>query len=390
MIHMLEYLKRFVDRHSGYRLSGYSLFVDNILMYLNKHVKRTELSVGYENPGVSKLRHVLNMVDYSWMGSRSLTDIYLNYLRHDKDSMDSVYSQVMTGQHFTGMFINNKDTSEYLIPVDDFNTIHRLPMDDSWIYWKFMYPLRLHWVDTLELSFNVINSRVQYSRFPPSYAVFTLDPIMLVLKYIMWCREGKQDEFRPEDTLTQQLYIHKYVIAPLLYDLTDSWLLQCVNMTMHNQFSPGRETTSTQFLKAIDDTQYTYFGVRFSDGFRTLANEVTDIIKNVHPRVLANSPLFLNKRSIYQKIYQYQELSPIAQLGHYEYLRIMRDIDLYKLTLDLYALNPDLPVSKSMMIEQRRQWKRIANRKPWQKCRNVNVAKIIEAKFFKMVNDVYM
>ena len=384
---MLNHLTRFLDTHAGYKLPGYNLFINNILIYLNRHVRRTELSTGYENPGVSKLRHVLNMIDYKWVGSRSLVDVYMNYLRHEKDLIDGVFSQVATGQHFKGLYVNSHETSEYLIPVDDSNTLSRLPMEDNWIYWRIVRPLSLHWTDTLELSFNVINSRIRYSKEPPTYNVYTLDSIALILKYIQWNRDGISEEFRPEDTLNQQLYIHKHVIAPLLYDLTDCWLLKCIDMTIQNQFNPNRETTSTLFLRAIDDSQYTYMGMRLTDGFRTLANEIQDVVKNVHPRVLMNSPLFLNRKSLYRKYSTYHHDKPIATLGHYEYLNIMRDIDLYKLILSVYALNPALPVTKSMMIEQRRQWNRILNRKPWNKCRNSTVAKMVQMKFLTMVSE---
>ncbi len=383
---MLSYLERFVDPHAGYKLPGYNLFIQNILIYLNRHIHRTELSTGYEGPGISKIRQILNTVDYKWIGDRSLTDVYLNYLRHEKDVLDMVFSQVNTGQHFHGLYVNGKETSEYLIPVDDRDTLTRLPLDENWIYWKMIHPLKLHWTDTLELSFNVINSRIRYSKQHPTYNVYTLDSLALVFKYIQWTREGKDEEIRPDDALTQQLFIHKYVIAPLLYDLTDCWLLQAIDMTIQNQFDPKRETTSTQFLRAIDDSQYTYMGVRLSDGFRTLANEIEDIVANTHPRVLMNSPLFLNKKSLYKKYNYYQNVTPVTDLAAYEYLTIMRDIDLYNLILSIYSLAPHLPVSKSMMIEQKRQWNRILNRKPWNKCRNITVARIVQTKFLRLVD----
>lgn len=383
---MLSYLSRFITPHAGYKLPEYTLFIQNILIYLNKHVHRTELSMGYESPGISKIRQILNAVDYKWIQNRSHLDIYLNYLRYEKDVLDMIFSQVNTGQDFHGLYVSGTTTSEYLIPVDDVDTFNRLPINESWIYWKYISPLKLHWTDTLELTFNVINSRIQYHKQQPVYNVYTLDTLALILKYIQWNREGKNEEIKPEDALTQQLFIHKYIIAPLLYDLTDCWLLQAIAMTIQNQFNTTNDVVSNQFLNAIDDSQYAYMGIRLSDGFRILFREMQNIIHNTHPKVLLNSPLFLNKRSLYKKYLYYQYMTPIATLSSYEYLTIMRDIDLYDLILSIYKLSPNLPVTKSMMIEQKRQWNRILNRKPWNKCRNTTVSQIIQSKFLMLIN----
>lgn len=379
---MLQHLYPYIPEHAGYSLPSHQKFLRSIQITLSKHKRYSERSMGYESPGISKLKQILNSVDYTWMRSKSLTDIYLNYLRHEKTSLDTIYSAVSTGQNFTRLFTSGR-AAEYLIPVDDYNTLTRLPLDSGWLYWQFLKPLQIHWIDTLELTYSVLNSKIQFYKTPPTYAVYSLDPIALILKYHLWRTEGITYESRPEDTLTPQYFLHRHVVVPLLSTLTNCWLLNAMNTALSHQLDD--EIVTNMMSNSIINTQYTYDGIMLAEGMKSLVSTLAGIKKNTHPRYLLNSPLFLYRGTLRDQVYSYLQDTPVARLIQYEYLTIMRDIDLYILIINLFALNKSLPIYRTMMLEQKRQWKRTLNRKPWDKCRNRNISATIELKYLQMM-----
>ena len=58
-------------------------------------------------------------------------------------------------------------------------------------------------------------------------------------------------------------------------------------------------------------------------------------------------------------------------LEQYDYLRWIRDRQLFNFILNIYLHRPTLPTSRRLIMNVRRDYKRLVNRKPWHTCNNV-------------------
>ena len=142
---------------------------------------------GHESPGIKLLRYILQFVDMDYLRQQKNNyDRYRYHLRFIRKDLYSIFDRVQRGGSFHELFFKSQvgSTAEYLLPVEDLNSIVNLPLDtESWDVWKTVKPLRLWAYDSDEFTINIINDRVHFVDLAPSYAIELLDVIALVFKY---------------------------------------------------------------------------------------------------------------------------------------------------------------------------------------------------------------
>lgn len=365
----------------GRMFPRYRTYIDTLHNFFIRHYDRFRLQYGHENKAVAMLRQVMNNADYDWMmKTNDDIDIYQHHLRYIKTDLDNVFSRVATGRDFKNHFISKRlgECNEFIVPVEDVSSFSRLPFGAKWDKWQHVSPVKIWYHDSPEFTLNIMHDRVNFTEAAPTYCVILVDTLALCMKYYKWKRYGLNEEFRDKDTLTGQFFIHKHVICPMLYDLVDIWLLrQIVDMIDHSYDS---EYVNRSYNDVVTNSQYGQVGLRYSDGMKSLSVELNNIKENrLYPNVFLNSPLLLNS-SITDRCNESLYKWSLSGLRQFEYLDIMKDLELLKAVVGIHALNPQLNTYKRLMIEAKRQYFRLLNRRPWNRCMNSDLANTIEDK----------
>lgn len=334
---------------------------------------------GHESPGIKLLRYILQFVDMDYLRKQKNNyDRYRYHLRFIRKDLYSVFDRVQRGGSFHELFFKSQVglTAEYLLPVEDLNAIVNLPLDtESWDVWKTVKPLRLWAYDSDEFTVNIINDRVHFVDLAPSYAIELLDVIALVFKYFIWYEHQRDQEQAQELALyvPQQLFLHKYVFCDWCWDLTDAWILNQLSLLPNlqvdelNQFSPDELTR---------ELQYGRIALGSENAFRYLHVLLDDATKNMRPEVIFGSKL-LTQGSIYDRIRSINEELTLPIHSQYDWLRWLRDRDLYKFFCGVWSRS-DLPTAKTYFINWRRDFKRTLNHRPWNVCNNIVIKTQIE------------
>lgn len=62
----------------------------------------------------------------------------------------------------------------------------------------------------------------------------------------------------------------------------------------------------------------------------------------------------------------------------YDYLRFLRDRKLFNIVINVFKLRPDLPATRNLILNVRKDFKRMLVRKPWTVCNTTSLKNEIE------------
>lgn len=374
---LLEQLFPYLRETPGKTLSRYHRFLQALRAYYQIRHHRFLASAGYEHVGISLLKQVLGEADYDWMSTKRDITSYMNHVQHIKPIMDGHYAQTVTGREYTNYFvgtIHSSRTTEFLAPTEDVAVFTKLPFDQKWDAWKSIKPVRLWYHDSPELSLNISHDRFNFHKTPPSYAVFTIDTVALTYKYHHWMKEGLGEEIRDRDGLTKQFFIHKHVICPMMEDLIDVWILQKILGSVLMYTAPS----DIALEMAVDrERQYSDATVQYLDGMIALEEELNDIKESkLRPSIFLNSQVLFTG-SLFDRIRESLTTVRTSSLRQYEYLSLLKDLDLIKLVMKIYDLS-NLPTGRQIRLVAEREYRSMEKRKPWLRCGNTKIGNYIE------------
>ena len=356
----------------------YQLFLKQQAQIINERYNRLRGSSGSENRATAMLRYILNFIDMEYMLRQPNNYArYLYHLRFVKKSIDESFDRVSRGRGYTNTFIakSNYYTEEFILPADDTNVITNLPLEtDDWNIWKKVTVVKLVGHDSSEYTINMLLDRLTFSEVQPNYTFIMIDSIALMLKYYSWYIHGRESEINQEMAIhnPQQLFLHKYVMCDLIFDNLNVWLLNTINRLNDYVFSEGTSNIDREFnAKALEiDMQYGRLATQATDAFKHLGKLLADTSKNTRPEAILSSKLLLCGSIIdYSKMLQSRWDMPI--LEQYDYLRWIRDRQLFNFILNIYLHRPNLPLTRQMVVNVRRDYKRLVNHRPWKTCNNV-------------------
>ena len=365
--------------HMGTRaLPPYQIFLRDQKTYVLNRYRRMLGAQGHESPGIKLLRYILQFVDINYLDTQSNNyDRYNYHLRFIRRDLMNTFDRVQRGHAYRQLFIRNENfvTEEYLLPVEDVNTITNLPLwSDRWEDWKVVKPLRLWAHDSKEYTINIMNDSVHFYDIPPNYCVELLDVIALVFKYYIWLKQQRKNEVATElaELAPQQLFLHKYVFCDWCWDLTDAWLMNIFADILN------MEEAEFDYRSLCSDDQWGWIAMTSKNAFRYLQRlfiEATS--RNMRPEVVFDSKILM-QGSIYDRVNAINTTLELPMLMQYDWLRWLRDKSLYKFFCGIWRLRSDLPTTKSHFINWRRDFKRTLNHRPWNFCNNVMIKNNIE------------
>lgn len=371
---MIDWILPFCKVAEAKALPQFQQFLKAEAEFIKHRYNQLFLAAGHESPGVKVLRYILQFVDIDYLDSQ--TNNYARYsyhLRFIRNDLTNIFDRSARGAGYHSLFFNPSSftTIEYLIPVEDVNSITGLPLDtDDWSEWRKVRTLRLWANDTDEFTTKLINDRIAYSVTPPNYAIELLDVVALVFKYYIWYKYERINE--PAELLAkynpQQLFIHKYVVCDLIWDLANCWLLRMLAKAVDATIAlEDDEIFDSRSLQV--DPQYGWIATPSRYGFRSITNLITDIGRNVRPEAIFSSNI-LYGGSINDRIRLTDNRLVLPISRRYAWMRWMRDKDLVTIWLRIWGSHQDGATAKTIFRNVSRDMKRSMLGKPWDTIQN--------------------
>lgn len=159
-------------------------------IFIRERFKRLYKSEGYESHAVRLLRYIINNADFDLLERQGNNfDRYMYHLRFIKASLDNIFDRISRGRGYRNIFFKSeRKTEEFILPVEDLNTLVHLPLDtEDWETWKKVRPVRLWDHNSDEFTVNLLNDRFTFTRgLEPTNAIILIDVVALILKYFIW------------------------------------------------------------------------------------------------------------------------------------------------------------------------------------------------------------
>lgn len=362
-------------------LPPYQTFLKQQAIFIRGRFSRLYNAQGFESNAVRLLRYIINFADIDLLERQANNfDRYMHHLRYIKSQLDDIFDRIARGRGYRNIFIKSGGkTEEFILPIEDINTLVNLPLDsEEWEIWRKIRPVRLWDHDSEEFTVNVINDQLHFTRgFEPTSAIILIDVVALILKYFVWLKKERINEPREElaTNIPQQLFLHKYVMCDLIWDNANIWLLNQLNkaLTIDSSMASGLFSSNNLCV----DQQWGWINAESSRAFSYVTHIIQDTSRNFRPEAFLNSKILFGGNITDRSKFTDKCMSiPLYQ--HYDYLRFLRDRKLFNIIINSFKLRPNLPTTKSMLINVRRDLTRLLNQRPWHVCNSSSLKHDIE------------
>lgn len=271
---------------------------------------------------------------------------------------------VRIGKHTTrSLFINSKTPCFELITASRRETLLAdIPfhLDYGNPAWRNIQPLRISDMGTTDLRFQVYNDQLMYQRQGPTHAIYSLDCVALVAKFVSYYKSIAKIHSLDQVLLD---FVHKEVIVPsLLQDSMAIWLRN-IYKQQFLMTSPMESHTSTMWDVVNIDT----IGSDFSGAMVDILHLKTDLKNQSITNHTAMASLILGIEgqsfTTYYKELYYTTVTPDEQ--PYVWVDCLKNLSWWEFMLTLSSFipnNPDVVSLRRDIIRDVRFWLMI---KPW-------------------------
>ena len=385
---MIDILLPYLRDDAPRALPPFQLFLKSQATFIRERYNRLYVAQGHESKAVRLLRYILQNVDMDFMSRQTSNyDRYLHHLRYIKHSLDDIFDRVARGRGYHNFFVKSDKVEEFILPIEDINTIVNLPLDtNDWEVWKKVRPVRLWDHDSEEFTINLLNDQLHFTRnFEPTEVLILIDVIALTMKYYIWLTYQRDKEPAKElaEYIPQQLFLHKYVMCDLIWDNSNVWLINQLNKCLTTDLSLISSLFDSNMLKT--DSQWGWISLDSARGFGYLAKIFQEGNNNLRPEAILNSKILFGG-SVGKRIEFTSKCLNLPLYQRYDYLAYLRDRKLFTLMLNIFKMRMDLPTTRSMLIHTKREYLRMLYRRPWNTCINVALKNQIEQE----MKDLYL
>lgn len=371
-------------------IPAYQTFLKSESKVLSDARTKLMMGIGYETLGNKLLRYVLQFIDMPYLLTQANNyERYSYHLKYIRRDIEDTFERIKRGKAYTNHFFNNTLTDEYILPVEDLNTLVNLPLDSmSWRDWRYVRPLRLWYHDSDELTYNVLNDRISFAKQIPHTAIFLLDVIALVFKYFIWytSKRKSEDDLEAALYIPQQFFIHKYVISDLVFDLGNIWLLHmfdklsyCSSRTsVELEFTESNLTVSSQWGRVVGNV---------NRGMVSLWELIDSTKDNLQPNAFFQSKTLFNGSIVDRAILTDRQLSlPITR--NYDWYRFLRDKDIISTIAYIWSRRTGLSDSKKGLFALRRILRTYKRHRIWEECFTPDLKNQVKSDVVGLLNDV--
>ena len=336
------------------------------LQFRKKEILERSPSVVPVVGGVRLLYDVLKLFSiHSWMNS-SLTPLQMAYeALEELPFVESlVVSQINTGRR-SNLFVRSKDMCfELIVPSNRKNPLTEIPFDMVYTAskWDDVKPLRIVDMGMADLSFNVREGYISYTRKSPIFAMYTIDCFALVMKFLAYYPTIEKKLDLNDAVL---LFVEKHVVLPTLMD--DAIALWMRN-TCRRQFISDtllENRTSTMWDNITVDS----FGTEYNAAMEDVLRLKTECLgSNITPLdVLSSIPMGLDRVnfiSYYKTLYNTTNVSERHPLL---WAQVLKNINWWEFILIVFTMGKNFPSSKAFERTVLRDVKLALMTRPWNK-----------------------
>lgn len=377
---LLEYIKEFYDPDTTYSkviIPRYDRYVTTLTtrstILRDRHLK----AQGYEAKGIQILKQIITLLDLPYLKKQSNDfDRYQNYFSNVQRDWMQIFDTNVSGNMYRKTFIESGifDTTEFLLPVTAENHISILPLDQDWHDWETLRPVRIIDHDSHEYTLNVLKDRIKFKLDTPSYAVFTIDPLMLGFMYFKYLQS---EDFTPE--LSPQIWLHKYVIINLDMDLQDIWLRNEISYLLG--LNDIQDLDVYRPSNSAADSMYGYIGLQYETVMKKLYDTVEKLRSNrIRPEAFLNS-IELTDRNFSTYCNDILTQTHIPHLRQYLWQRYVRDMKWVELIFKVFMTNKNYSNTKRMLKLLRIRVQRMERQRFWDHIRDGLVKEQIKQHF---------
>ena len=344
---MLENLKKFCISTSNYtynQLSKWNLLNGNVFLKMEEVTKRYEnTAILAPTNGALFLERILKVADPRWMAERY--DNFYIYNTQIPSLLDHYKTTVLhpsiNGKMYRNLFSFStiKEINEYVVLPEDNDWLQFLPLESKdYTAWKHVQPLTLWWNDSYEQTFDIISvGNLRFYIYAPNFSMWILDTPALVLKAVQYFRSF------PDGNI--DVYI-KDVIKKIPEMLMKLWFFKL----QRDAVDIVLEKKTLQDILSLYKTRmstYSYIGPNLEEALEELIVFFNGI-KNGIIKPIQAFGLSIKFSSDVNDLETKYNLSHFHQ---YKAMLLLRDIPYIDYVIDVYSLNPDLPMTKELKLK---------------------------------------
>lgn len=272
---------------------------------------------------------------------------------------------VRAGKHTTTtLFIKSKTPCfELMFPTRRQNPLYEIPFGESYDSpsWSMIKPLRVCDMGATDLKFNIHTDYFHYSNHGPTHALYGLDCMALVAKFVAYYKSLKT-----VDDIDQCLldFVHNEIIVPsLVEDTTAIWLRNAFKEQLIVN-SPLESRTATIWDNITTDS----IGSDFTGAMRDVTR-LKDELKNqsLTPQSFLSSLLMTEDRvSFSQYFTDLTKTAAVPNQQPYVWVDGVKNIAWWEFIILVTSLSPTLPDVISFKRDVLRDIRLWIMLKPWQ------------------------
>lgn len=206
-------------------------------------IKRFDLSSPTFTQGIELLKFLVLNIDLEYILTLSDVDKFSLILEALPDSFKTAYDPVYSGRIAKGLFTAlNSKVPEYILNTSYDRPSRIYPFDQPWNdNWKELRGFKLLYHDANELVGDLLNWRIEFSSYIPSYIAYSIDATTLgfkYVKYVEYCRANGM-----EDPLASS-FIHQFELRRLFEDFSRIWRMNFL-LSILNSDDPEATAVTT-------------------------------------------------------------------------------------------------------------------------------------------------
>lgn len=230
---MLDYLLQLIPKAAPRQIYNWNRFVTILKLRTEILKSRFLIAPFIYTSGVNMLLKILHSVPINEL--KTLNNDYQRYTQLVYPMVEQhrmLFDQVYSGKLKTSYFTKNVETTELILNVSMDNPLSTLPMDQDWLQWKDLKPVRVLHYDSLELITTLQLFKLEFKKNPPTRCVYSIDISLLILKY--WKYVQYQTDIG--EAINPEEFLQQYIYTQWFEDLRNIWLFNLVSRMIFDEF----------------------------------------------------------------------------------------------------------------------------------------------------------
>jgi hypothetical protein len=287
-------------------------------------------------PGVELIRWMLINFDLEAASSYTdMTDLFIDHIGSYRNKYKCAFDPVFTKSIVGGRFIkgpNNKSIPEIILDSSRKSAMS-LPLGgySNWSDWKDIRAIRMLYNDSSELAIDCIPGFITYTKKVPSFAVFSIDISVLLMKWTLFNLqyEGDKDVFK---------FIHNEYES-FYDDMATSWFINFLTTVITHPELSTEQIVAEQYVPAyVTGTTLIEQAV---DSLRSITNLIPD--RAVRLQDILDTQLHPEWPSIREYVKSIQDDVYVQDDRRYLWMNMIRFVPLMRIMNAVFKQDPDNP-----------------------------------------------